>query len=118
MKGMVLLMGECNYEWRRKKQYPWTMADVSAAWKACNQYYAESPIICRALYGHTIEEEHDWFELLYNIIGVWLIYHRRYREWNKEKSDDLAELLKFMQAYHMRIPRYLERTKFYRQKVK
>ena len=56
--------------------------------------------------------------LLYNIIGVWLIYHRRYREWNKEKSDDLAELLKFMQAYHMRIPRYLERTKFYRQKVK
>ena len=87
-------------------QYPWTMADV------------ESPIICRALCGHTMEEEHDWFELLYNIIGVWLIYHRRYREWNKEKSDDLAELLKFMQAYHMRIPRYLERTKFYRQKVK
>ena len=54
-------------------QYPWTMADVSAAWKACNRYYAESPIICRALCGHTIEEEHDWFELLYNIIGVWLI---------------------------------------------
>ena len=50
-------------------QYPWTMADVSAAWKACNRYYAESPIICRALCGHTIEEEHDWFELLYNIIG-------------------------------------------------
>ena len=40
-------------------QYPWTMADVSAAWKACNRYYAESPIICRALCGHTIEEEHD-----------------------------------------------------------
>ena len=75
-------------------------------------------LICRALCGHTIEEEHDWFELLYNIIGVWLIYHRRYREWNKKKSDDLAELLEFMQAYHMRIPKYLKRTKFYRKKIR
>ena len=64
------------------------------------------------------ESDYDLFALDYNIIGVWLIYHRRYREWNKEKSDDLAELLKFMQAYHMRIPRYLKRTKFYRKKVK
>lgn len=62
----------------------------------------------------------DDFELAldYNIIGVWLVCHRKYRDWSTEKSYDLAWILEFMQAYHMTIPRYIKRTKFYRKKMK
>ena len=44
--------------------------------------------------------------------------HRKYRDWSTEKSYDLAWILEFMQAYHMTIPRYIKRTKFYRKKMK
>ena len=40
---------------------------------------------------------------------------------NKERTQrfyDLAWILEFMQAYHMTIPRYIKRTKFYRKKMK
>ena len=64
------------------------------------------------------EDETDEDALDYNIIGVWLVCHRKYRDWSTEKSYDLAWILEFMQAYHMTIPRYIKRTKFYRKKMK
>ena len=71
-----------------------------------------------SLCGHCIQDETDEDALDYNIIGVWLVCHRKYRDWSTEKSYDLAWILEFMQAYHMTIPRYIKRTKFYRKKMK
>ena len=49
---------------------------------------------------------------------IMIVCHRKYRDWSTEKSYDLAWILEFMQAYHMTIPRYIKRTKFYRKKMK
>ena len=80
--------------------------------------YAHDPVAYRFLCGHCIQDETDEDALDYNIIGVWLVCHRKYRDWSTEKSYDLAWILEFMQAYHMTIPRYIKRTKFYRKKMK
>ena len=85
-------------------QNHWTKDDVAAAY--------------RFLCGHCIQDETDEDALDYNIIDVWLVCHRKYRDWSTEKSYNLAWILEFMQAYHMTIPRYIKRTKFYRKKMK
>ncbi len=55
--------------------------------------------------------------LYYYMIGVCLVQHRKYSDWSKEKSFDLAEILEFMRVYRIRIPRYIKRTRFYRKKL-
>lgn len=99
-------------------QYKWTKDDIAAAWQRFNRIYVHDPVEYRFICGHYIQNENDEDSLDYYIIGVWLIRHRKYREWSTEKSYDLAWLLEFMQAYHMQIPRYIKRTKFYRKKIK
>ena len=85
---------------------------------ATNRVDILDPAAYRFLCGHCIQDETDEDALDYNIIGVWLVCHRKYRDWSTEKSYDLAWILEFMQAYHMTIPRYIKRTKFYRKKMK
>ena len=99
-------------------QNHWTKDDVAAAWKRFEHTYVHDPVAYRFLCGHCIQDETDEDALNYNIIGVWLVCHRKYRDWSTEKSYDLAWILEFMQAYHMTIPRYIKRTKFYRKKMK
>ncbi len=99
-------------------QNHWTKDDVAAAWQRFERTYAHDPVAYRFLCGHCIQDETDEDALDYNIIGVWLVCHRKYRDWSTEKSYDLAWILEFMQAYHMTIPRYIKRTKFYRKKMK
>ena len=99
-------------------QNQWTKDDVAAAWQRFERTYAHDPVAYRFLCGHCIQDETDEDALDYNIIGVWLVCHRKYRDWSTEKSYDLAWILEFMQAYHMTIPRYIKRTKFYRKKMK
>ena len=79
--------------------------------------YAQSPIEYRFLCGHDIQSEDDEDALDYYMIGVWLVQHRKYSDWSKEKSFDLAEILEFMRVYRIRIPRYIKRTRFYRKKL-
>lgn len=64
-----------------------------------------------------IQSEDDEDALDYYMIGVWLVQHRKYSDWSKEKSFDLAEILEFMRVYRIRIPRYIKRTRFYRKKL-
>ena len=64
-----------------------------------------------------MQDETDEDALDYNIIGVWFVCHRKYRDWSTMKSYDLAWILEFMQTYHMTIPRHIKRTKFYRKKM-
>lgn len=99
-------------------QNHWTKDDIAAAWQRFERTYAHDPVAYRFLCGHCIQDETDEDALDYNIIGVWLVCHRKYRDWSTEKSYDLAWILEFMQAYHMTIPRYIKRTKFYRKKMK
>lgn len=99
-------------------QYYWTKKDIAAAWQRFERTYANDPVAYRFLCGHCIQDENDEDALDYNIIGVWLVCHRKYRDWSTEKSYDLAWILEFMQAYHMTIPRYIRRTKFYRKNMK
>ena len=99
-------------------QNHWTKDDVAAAWQRFERTYTHDPVGYRFLCGHCIQDETDEDALDYNIIGVWLVCHRKYRDWSSEKSYDLAWILEFMQAYHMTIPRYIKRTKFYRKKMK
>lgn len=101
-----------------KMQNHWTKDDVAAAWQRFERTYAHDPVAYRFLCGHCIQDETDEDALDYNIIGVWLVCHRKYRDWSTEKSYDLTWILEFMQAYHMTIPRYIKRTKFYRKKMK
>lgn len=95
-------------------QCNWTRSDISKAWDRVLQYYQKDPVICRALCGHEIEEDGDAMALDYWMIGVWLVEHRKYREWSKEKSEDLRSILEFMRTYRMKIPKYVRRTRFYR----
>ncbi len=76
------------------------------------------PIEYRFLCGHGIQSEDDIKALDYYIIGVWLVKHRKYKEWSEKKSLDLAEILEFMRMYGITIPRYIKRTKFYKVKRK
>ena len=71
-------------------QNHWTKDDVAAAWQRFERTYAHDPVAYRFLCGHCIQDE----------------------------TYDLAWILEFMQAYHMTIPRYIKRTKFYRKKMK
>ena len=65
----------------------------------------------KGIYYYTTYDNHQ-------ITAVEDVYKRQYRDWSTEKSYDLAWILEFMQAYHMTIPRYIKRTKFYRKKMK
>lgn len=60
----------------------------------------------------------NWCEKATEGYQISIVCHRKYRDWSTEKSYDLAWILEFMQAYHMTIPRYIKRTKFYRKKMK
>lgn len=64
-----------------------------------------------------IQSEDDEDALDYYMIGVWLVQHRKYSDWSKEKSFDLANILEFMRVYRISIPRYIKRTRFYRKKL-
>ena len=94
-------------------QNHWTKDDVAAAWQRFERTYAHDPVAYRFLCGHCIQDETDEDALDYNIIGVWLVCHRKYRDWSTEKSYDLAWILEFMQAYHMTIPRYIKSCLLY-----
>ena len=74
-------------------QNHWTKDDVAAAWQRFERTYAHVPVAYRFLCGHCIQDETDEDALDYNIIGVWLVCHRKYRDWSTEKSYDLAWIL-------------------------
>ena len=95
----------------------WTKNDIEASKARFRRLYAQSPIEYRFLCGHDIQSEDDEDALDYYMIGVWLVQHRKYSDWSKEKSFDLAEILEFMRVYRIRIPRYIKRTRFYRKKI-
>lgn len=76
-------------------QNHWTKDDVAAAWQRFERTYAHDPVAYRFLCGHCIQDETDEDALDYNIIGVWLVCHRKYRDWSTEKSYDLAWILEF-----------------------
>ena len=69
-------------------QNHWTKDDVAAAWQRFERTYAHDPVAYRFLCGHCIQDETDEDALDYNIIGVWLVCHRKYRDWSTEKSYD------------------------------
>ncbi len=96
----------------------WTKNDFKESWKTFHDLYYECPIEYRFLCGHGIQSEDDIKALDYYIIGVWLVKHRKYKEWSEKKSLDLAEILEFMRMYGITIPRYIKRTKFYKVKRK
>lgn len=79
-------------------QNHWTKDDVAAAWKRFERTYAHDPVAYRFVCGHCIQDETDEDALDYNIIGVWLVCHRKYRDWSTEKSYDLAWILEFIQC--------------------
>ena len=95
----------------------WTKNGIEASKARFRRLYAQSPIEYRFLCGHDIQSEDDEDALDYYMIGVWLVQHRKYSDWSKEKSFDLAEILEFMRVYRIRIPRYIKRTRFYRKKL-
>ena len=95
----------------------WTKNDIEASKARFRRLYAQSPIEYRFLCGHDIQSEDDEDALDYYMIGVWLVQHRKYSDWSKEKSFDLAEILEFMRVYRISIPRYIKRTRFYREKL-
>ena len=96
----------------------WTRDEILESWKRFYRIYKKNPMEYRCICGHDIQFESDTSALDYYIIGVWLICHRKYRDWTKEKAFDLAWILEFMQEYRITIPRYIRRTKFYRKKIK
>ena len=59
-------------------QNHWTKDDIAAAWQRFERTYAHDPVAYRFLCGHCIQDETDEDALDYNIIGVWLVCHRKY----------------------------------------
>ena len=96
----------------------WTKKEIKEAWQRFYRIYRKNPVDYRFLCGHGIQSEDDMDSLDYYIIGTWLVVHRQYRSWSKEKLFDFAFVLEFMQTYKITIPRYVRRTKFYRKKMK
>ena len=96
----------------------WTKNDIKESWQRFYCIYRKCPVEYRFLCGHDIQSEDDDDALDYYIIGVWLVKHRKYKNWSKEKSFDLAEILDFMRQYKIKIPRYIRRTGFYRKKCR
>ena len=95
----------------------WTKNDIEASKARFRRLYAKSPIEYRFLCGHDIQSADDEDALDYYMSGVWLVQHRKYSDWSKEKSFDLADILEFMRVYRISIPRYIKRTRFYRKKL-
>ena len=79
----------------------WTKNDIEASKARFRRLYAKSPIEYRFLCGHDIQSEDDEDALDYYMIGVWLVQHRKYSDWSKEKSFDLADILEFMRVYRI-----------------
>lgn len=96
----------------------WTKKEIKEAWQRFYRIYRKNPVDYRFLCGHCIQSEDDMASLDYYIIGTWLVVHRQYRSWSKEKTFDLALIVEFMQAYKITVPRYVKKTKFYRKKMK
>ena len=94
----------------------WTKKDIQEARERIQRLYVKNPIDYRFLCGHAIQSEDDIDALDYYMLGEWLVRHRKYGDWSRSKSFDLAEILEFMRVYGIRIPRYSKRTKFYRVK--
>ena len=94
----------------------WTKRDIHESRERIQQRYAKAPVDYRFLCGHAINSEDDIDALDYYMLGVWLVQHRKYRDWSDSKSFDLAEILEFMRVYGIKIPRYIKRTRFYRVK--
>ena len=94
----------------------WTKIDIRASKERFYHLYVKAPIEYRFFCGHDIQREDDMDALDYYMIGVWLVQHRKYSDWSKEKSLDLAEIFEFMRIYGITIPRYMRRTRFYRKK--
>lgn len=92
----------------------WTKEEIKESWRRFYHIYQKSPVEYRFLCGHDIQSEDDTDALDYYIIGTWLVVHRKYKSWSKEKSFDLALVLEFMNEYKITIPRYIRRTRFYR----
>ena len=94
----------------------WTKNDIEASKARFHRIYVQSPIEYRFLCGPDIQSEDDEDALDYYMFGVWLVQHRKYSDWSKEKSFDLADILEFMRVYRISNPRYIKRTRFYRKK--
>ena len=72
-------------------QNHWTKDDIAAAWQRFERIYVHDPVAYRFLCGHSMQDETDEDALDYNIIGVWLVCHRKYRDWSTEKSYGLDD---------------------------
>ena len=94
----------------------WTKKDIRESKERIQHLYVKAPIDYRFLCGHAIQSEDDIDALDYYMLGAWLVLHRKYGDWSRSKSFDLAEILEFMRVYGIKIPRYIKRTKFYRVK--
>lgn len=94
----------------------WSKKDIKESKKRLHHLYINAPVDYRFICGHDIQSEDDEDSLDYYMIGAWLVLHRKYAEWSREKSFDLADILEFMRIYQIRIPRYIKRTGFYRKK--
>ena len=71
----------------------WTKNDIEASKARFRRLYAKSPIEYRFLCGHDIQSEDDEDALDYYMIVVWLVQHRKYSDWSKEKAFDSADIL-------------------------
>lgn len=96
----------------------WTREDIKQSQERFRHIYQKAPVDYRFFCGHYIQGEDDTDALDYYMIGAWLVLHRKYRDWSRTKSFDLAEVLEFMRIYRIKIPRYMRRTKFYRKRKK
>lgn len=105
---------KCDFIDEQAKRIIHRRSDIQVGDILFSRLYAQSPIEYRFLCGHDIQSEDDEDALDYYMIGVWLVQHRKYSDWSKEKAFDLAEILEFMRVYRIRIPRYIKRTRFYR----
>lgn len=85
----------------------WTREDIKQSQERFRHIYQKAPVDYRFFCGRYIQGEDDTDALDYYMIGAWLVLYRKYRDWSRTKSFDLAE-----------IPRYMRRTKFYRKRKK
>ena len=70
----------------------WSKKDIKESKKRLHHLYINAPVDYRFICGHDIQSEDDEDLLDYYMIGAWLILHRKYAEWSREKSFDLADI--------------------------
>jgi len=94
----------------------WTKEELEKSKKRFQKCYIESPTDFRFLCGHAIQNKGDEDELDYYMIGAWLVQNGKYSDWSDTESYDLAEILEFMEFYHMEIPQEIKSSEFYLKK--